>query len=393
MPRLAIALSLFGCLALAGCGSDDRGDACVPGAQSACACGAGAAGTQICAADGRSFGACLCGGAITDGGGATDGGAPVGGGCQSTLANDPQNCGRCGHDCLGGACVGGACQPSVISTKHPNRFVSDGKFLYFSLGTSLVYRMPVTGGVEEDWGGNGADVTTDRILMDDQAIYVMLKPIASGTTQIMRLDKATAALTILVTQAIDGAIAQDANNVYWTSPAEALYKVSKSGGAATRVTPDHTLGTWGGVGLYPFATLLAQNGEVYGRGVPSYDIVAVRASDGNSQMLVPTRADVADLNASTLVWSYGALWSVPLAGGSPLKISTSAPDLLQIDDQDVYWASQDAAYSIMRTPIKGGPTAMLTAPKTASLESVLWITLDDRAIYWSDWDGFYRLAK
>jgi hypothetical protein len=43
-------------------------------------------------------------------------GSPLGdggGGCGDTTT-DPHNCGRCSHDCLGGACDAGACQPVAI---------------------------------------------------------------------------------------------------------------------------------------------------------------------------------------------------------------------------------------------------------------------------------------
>jgi hypothetical protein len=49
---------------------------------------------------------------------AGSGGGGGAGGCDNT-DDDPQNCGACGHDCLGGECVDGACQP-VLITALPN---------------------------------------------------------------------------------------------------------------------------------------------------------------------------------------------------------------------------------------------------------------------------------
>lgn len=43
-------------------------------------------------------------------------------------ATDPKNCGRCGHDCLGGTCSNGVCQPVVLTTPDPT---SATKNLYF----------------------------------------------------------------------------------------------------------------------------------------------------------------------------------------------------------------------------------------------------------------------
>lgn len=36
--------------------------------------------------------------------------------CGAVLATDRRNCGRCGHDCLGGDCAAGQCQPFAIFT-------------------------------------------------------------------------------------------------------------------------------------------------------------------------------------------------------------------------------------------------------------------------------------
>lgn len=47
----------------------------------------------------------------SDGASAADGGT-----CEAHLASDSSNCGRCGHDCLGGACKGGVCQPVTLAT-------------------------------------------------------------------------------------------------------------------------------------------------------------------------------------------------------------------------------------------------------------------------------------
>jgi hypothetical protein len=45
---------------------------------------------------------------------AQPGGGGGAGGCENT-DEDAQNCGACGHDCLGGECLGGVCQPVLIA--------------------------------------------------------------------------------------------------------------------------------------------------------------------------------------------------------------------------------------------------------------------------------------
>jgi hypothetical protein len=41
-------------------------------------------------------------------------------GCEVDLSNDGKNCGKCGHDCLGGACSSGTCQPVVLASNQGN---------------------------------------------------------------------------------------------------------------------------------------------------------------------------------------------------------------------------------------------------------------------------------
>jgi hypothetical protein len=49
------------------------------------------------------------------------------GSCTDTNT-DPNNCGACGHNCLGGACVAGQCQPVILSANQsqPTFLTLDG---------------------------------------------------------------------------------------------------------------------------------------------------------------------------------------------------------------------------------------------------------------------------
>src|SRR5580693_2103781 len=51
--------------------------------------------------------------------------------CTADVAADPANCGRCNHDCLGGACYMGACQAVVLYAANdtPSSIVVDGPTL------------------------------------------------------------------------------------------------------------------------------------------------------------------------------------------------------------------------------------------------------------------------
>jgi hypothetical protein len=56
--------------------------------------------------------------------------------CDADAAQDPHNCGQCGHDCLGGTCAGGACQPVVLfSGDTPISIVVDGPTVFAAVQT------------------------------------------------------------------------------------------------------------------------------------------------------------------------------------------------------------------------------------------------------------------
>lgn len=60
---------------------------------------------------------------------------------ESKLATDENNCGRCGHDCVGGACEGGQCKPvalGAIGSAPLRTIVEHGDDLYVSTKIKLV---------------------------------------------------------------------------------------------------------------------------------------------------------------------------------------------------------------------------------------------------------------
>jgi hypothetical protein len=69
-------------------------------------------------------------------------------GCLADVSSDPQNCGRCGHSCLGGACEAGVCQPYLIATINgAGSIASDGVAVDWvaPFSTGKVYECPRTG--------------------------------------------------------------------------------------------------------------------------------------------------------------------------------------------------------------------------------------------------------
>jgi hypothetical protein len=117
-----------------------------------------------------------------------DGGGDAGATCVADLASDPNNCGACNHDCLGGLCDAGECQPVVLVTGEPGvrGMAASGSRLLFTRESSGLVRMRLL-----DGGGtvtiissvtNPTDVTSDGqlIFVTDENAGTLSKWYADG---------------------------------------------------------------------------------------------------------------------------------------------------------------------------------------------------------------------
>jgi glucose/arabinose dehydrogenase len=74
------------------------------------------------------------------------------GGACVDLATDPDNCGRCGHGCLGGACVEAKCQPVTLATglNLPQGIAVGPDAVYVAVqNENRIVRIPKGGGAAE----------------------------------------------------------------------------------------------------------------------------------------------------------------------------------------------------------------------------------------------------
>jgi hypothetical protein len=89
--------------------------------------------------------------------GASDAGADATA-CVADFATDPKNCGRCGHDCVGGACTAGKCaafELGTVASAPLTYVVESGAFLFastairYSTEVGGIWRIPKAGGLPE----------------------------------------------------------------------------------------------------------------------------------------------------------------------------------------------------------------------------------------------------
>lgn len=356
-------------------------------------------------------------------GGPGDGGAngdgdvqPDATSCGDTL-NSPTNCGRCGHDCLGGSCTAGSCSPVLLqdaggepyaiavddtavyytdisgaagsvysitknaaatrtklaSTTDPLVYdlKLDAARVYFSSGSAnnggAVEMVPLGGGAKQTVAVSAPGASDPRgVTIDAQYIYWVNTSAPLGVQRALKAP--AAAVTTLAPSEIDpGTALVDGTVLWWTS---------KSAGKVRRCT----------------LPACADRGDLT-TGLTEPDTLAKNTArlfyaSGNSVLQIPKNA--------------------PLGPGAVVATNQSLPYALAVDDRELYWINLgDFQQSfvdgdIRRCPVVNGAADCSSTPASAGevvarpgASLARGIAIDAKAVYWTEQQSgaVYRLAR
>ncbi len=295
---------------------------------------------------------------------------PEAGPCASdaSLASDPQNCGRCGHDCLGGACMGGVCQPVTLYDRLDflTSLVVDDVNLYWettSVTAGALSYGPKTGGTATVI--SMSPMPTSGLAVDDASVYW------TSRNSILGCPKPPAACpsaNVLVAASAT-AIVVDSTRLYWTENGTpgGLFAVPKAGGSTTElVTADYS------------STLALGGTRLFwasGAGLETYDLAA-----GASNLLMSSMS-VAQIaaNATSVYWAdflTNALYAcAPTAcSASGAVVVMGSVTALAADTTSAFYATQPAALWFYTPP--GFPS-----PLTSVSAEVVAMAVDASAVY------------
>ncbi len=328
--------------------------------------------------------------------GITDSAMPVDvGPCGNTQTNG-QNCGRCGHDCLGGACEGGVCQPVTLASNiEPWNLAVDDASVYWT--------NPFDGFVTKADKSDGGNPVT--LLSSSAPGMKVLSPfdITLDTTNLYVTDEESGYMLScalggcgnnpkalgIVDAGSAGAfkIATDSTFVYCTDTSSGIWRAPKSGaGAAT------LLGTYTAGGNSSPYDLVVGGAAVYFTNTDG--TVQKLPVAGGSPMLVATAlsqgVDIILANGD-LYWTSlvnpGSVESVPLAGGTPTPVAVSQPLPFGIaaDANNLYWLNigpsmQGTDGTVMTCPLTNCASPTVLASGLVFAKSVV---VDDVAVYWT----------
>jgi len=301
--------------------------------------------------------------------------------CETDPASDPQNCGACGHSCLGGDCVSGTCQPFPIAMgiAAPQAIAVFQTELFIGTGNGEVLHLPTSGGgmIMPLFQVNGPvasiAVTSLGVFVTDGTRVSAISP----TGNLMWNSAGT--------NGIDNVAAND-QFVAWTSTNKGEVRSSGAMGGSNKTI---SLGEQG-----PTSVVL-QGTDVFWTNLFSSEIrmgstlgappTTVFANTPNPDHLIG--------DATALYWLGGDTIYSAAPGGMPTPLGSTGSDMraLVLDATRLYWtlANQGEVWSMP----KDGSSAPEMLAKGQALP--FGIAVDPDAIYWANTqDGtIMKLAK
>lgn len=327
------------------------------------------------------------------------------------LTSNGDNCGACGHSCLGGACIGKTCQPVTLAASPgggaPKDIKVEGTHVFWTveaLGASGggVFQANVMGAnqtaVAIATGTAEANDNTRAVAAHGAAVYWTQYSIGTDTTRIWQgaVDHATS--PVVLDTLAPGVIAYglalnpSGSHVYTvtlTVPGDTVDSrdcMTASPVMCTAIFPSYMSGSSGP--LY----IVADASQVYWTD-PSFVRVRKALMGGNQAVsdVATSQAniDLLTVNNGFLYWIVtGAINRSPVGSASPEPVISTGntPSGIAADATNVYWS--DATVDRIRyAPAAGAGVAKDLATAHAGR-----LARDNAAIYWTETGTIKKVA-
>jgi hypothetical protein len=328
-------------------------------------------------------------------------------GCADT-SGDGNNCGSCGHSCLGGGCIAGKCQPTHLAPAfEPGALAIDAQYAYWTNnsqnnGSGAIQRTLLAGGgtVSSIVSNLTAGVTLLGIAVDADSVY--WADVYAGS--IFKAPKAGGSATPIASGS-PWSMSLSGSFIYWTDgDLNEIVKTPISGAASTIIAAatdpganigNLAIGDWVG-GITANATKVFWAASLSSGSVQSEPVTAVHSVPSATFIGPESMPTSMAIDAKNVYWlETGSVMSLSLSGGTPRPLLSGHNPMGAItsDGTNVYFGDllSSGVVEITSIPVGGG-TAVPLAP---GLDGVNAIAVDSTAIYWADRSGqlIFKLAR
>ena len=306
--------------------------------------------------------------------------------CETDLGNDGENCGSCGHSCLGGDCVEGKCFPVEVAKTSGNPFsiATDGNYVFWVQGDGVVGRHDLKSGESKTI----ASAPGNPRMLALSATSVYWATYEGGGGKVLSVLKEGGAIKEIATGQVNPCgIAVDEQSVYWTTG----YNFGEGSGNVWRSDLDgaNPKNLFSGKHMF---SIFAGNGAI--SWINSFETGSVYRANPDGSGAVSVADPIPWLTFSFLTATHVAWASdgptdgvgevqVKKTGGVSISLAKnrSHPRSVLIDGDHVLWANSGVTGgTIERASINGGTPEILV-----SGQSEPWgLTTDAVSFLWSD---------
>jgi hypothetical protein len=321
--------------------------------------------------------------------------------CDGGLQTDPNNCGSCGHSCLGGACSAGVCQPVAIITEQTLglEVAADDTNVYWVNSTAgagnvvgTIKQHALAGGTPVVVSGN--ESYPGQLQVSGSRLYWLTQTGTSAFSTSLRSAPVGGAGTVSIVATLTGirtalAVTPDGSREIFSAfaPSNDQYMIDVQHGSSGA-----TFGPTNG----RIGAMIADNAVAYMADVHGF-LVSFPFSGGVSNVLaygMPGMFGVAgDTSRLFVLGAHRIDTYVP--GGSqlqPFATGLHNPRNLVVDGTQVYW-TDSADGAVYRMPVGGGAQVKVASGQPAAQ----YIAQNSTSVFWTTLSGstgtIMRLAK